>query len=138
MKIQPSVIMWRNLTLPPKVAPAEVSERRVYAAAARFVTLLPPEDGVPGQRQIAPVKMVGLLQRWGEAADEPMLKNKSRLAGTLAPPGGNCSPAKRMIARIGWGHYFPAKNFSEATHAQIIFRFHHDRIVACGELGRPG
>src|SRR5450631_3516595 len=54
MKIQPSVIMWRNLILPPKVAPAEMSERRVYAAAARFVTLLPPEGGVPGQRQIAP------------------------------------------------------------------------------------
>jgi hypothetical protein len=26
----------------------EVSERRVYAAAARFVTMLPPEGGVPG------------------------------------------------------------------------------------------
>jgi hypothetical protein len=28
-------------------------ERRAYAAAGRFVMLLPPEGGVPGQCQIA-------------------------------------------------------------------------------------
>jgi hypothetical protein len=38
-----------------EVAPAEVTERRVYAAAAPFVTLLPPEGGVPGQCQVAPL-----------------------------------------------------------------------------------
>ncbi len=32
----------------PEVAPARQSERRVYAAAVRFATLLPPEGGVPG------------------------------------------------------------------------------------------
>jgi leucyl-tRNA synthetase len=37
----------------PEVAPAAVSERRVYAAATRFVTLLPPEGGVPRQCQVA-------------------------------------------------------------------------------------
>ena len=31
-----------------EVAPADVSERRVYAAAARFAMLQPPEGGVPG------------------------------------------------------------------------------------------
>jgi hypothetical protein len=42
-----------NLIL--QVAPVAVPERRVYAAAARFVTLLPPEGGIPGGSvQVAP------------------------------------------------------------------------------------
>jgi hypothetical protein len=37
-----------------KVAPMEVSERGVYAAAAGLVTLLPPEGGVPGNAKLRP------------------------------------------------------------------------------------
>ena len=35
------------MTLPLGIVPAEPTERRVYAAAKRFGSLLPPEGGVP-------------------------------------------------------------------------------------------